>query len=86
MQIFTQLLQTSRSRKMVVLQERVGSGLVSISLSRPSPVDAPFLVRYMAWDVAGNAAAPRIRVVHVACDKVSGKVCSWLVTRCARSL
>lgn len=74
-QVYVQLLHPPMEvdGEFQILDEAGGSGKVRVDIRRPTPPEAPFIVRYEAWDVAGNAADVKLRWVHIECSEVRAR-------------
>ncbi|KAF5832373.1 hypothetical protein DUNSADRAFT_11745, partial [Dunaliella salina] len=72
--VVSQLLQSSG----LTSQTGRGGRIQVPDAHRPTAPDAPWLVRYMVQDAAGNAAKPRLREVHITCPE-GERVCEEIV-------
>uniref|UniRef100_A0A7S3VQ04 Polycystin cation channel PKD1/PKD2 domain-containing protein n=1 Tax=Dunaliella tertiolecta TaxID=3047 RepID=A0A7S3VQ04_DUNTE len=69
--VVSQLVQVSGQ---LMSQTGRGARMQVPDAHRPTAPDAPWLVRYMVQDAAGNAARARLREVHITCPE-GEKVC-----------
>eukprot|EP00983_Pelagomonas_calceolata_P082024 1155792-Pelagomonas_calceolata.AAC.5 len=69
LQVVSQLVQVSGQ---LMSQTGRGARMQVPDAHRPTAPDAPWLVRYMVQDAAGNAARARLREVHITCPEVCG--------------